>query len=219
MASDRGLMEHALLAALPPLAVAIFEFFLQHAGGWGFVLLLLFYYSIAFVLIWLLEKIHDAVHDRFPPRRPQIGRIDGWWIDLVRGLNGEILGGAIIHFQTSASHFDIRGTIYVLNDLSLGLVGWFSGKGSLTDDKTMGYGYTGVIHDHPDTGGGFITFTPSSPPEKDAVSMKGSFVGNSSIGRNGNGRPAYHFRGERPSKNTKEAARELLLDQLRKHAK
>jgi hypothetical protein len=212
--TGRGLVREALLAALPPVAVYLFETFLRSATNrWYLVVALVVLYVVAFFLIYLIGLAYTALDTRFPPRLPQLGQIEGWWIDIVRGLDEVVLAGAVMYLSYEHGQFVVKGAVYMLEQdrTQLIKVGWFSGKGSFVNELTMGYGFDGELHSRPDSGGGHFSFAPSTHPSDDSCHFRGSFIG---AQRMGNREPAYHFYGRRPLKDSEESAEHMLLKEL-----
>jgi hypothetical protein len=221
---SRELLEHALTSALPPLAVFVFEMFLKRVSSGGLLGALIVLYAVTFIVIFGIGKLAGVIRKYLPIRLPVVGRIDGWWIDVVHGLGGEALGGATIHIRSCGDGFIIRGTIYGLDDerTKLSEVGWFYGKGYATiDSNTVGYCFNGSVHNQLDVGSGHFTFTPPIPPAGDTSQVKGSFIGIKNIGIK-HGKPGHHFIGTRVrggSHQNEEAAQHLLLEHLQKEMK
>jgi hypothetical protein len=216
--SGRELFFHALTAALPPLAVFLLEMHIKDLSSGWLVGVLFVLYIAAFLLIFAVDKLLQTLMAFFPIRLPNIGRIDGWWIDIVRDLGGDPLGGATIHIRSLGEGFKLQGTIYILNDKPTELkeVGWFIGNGYATvSGDTVGYCFDGELHSQKDVGSGHFTFIPPKFPAKDTTRAKGSFIGIKSIAI-GHTRPAHHFEAEKVSGNSEEAAEGVLLTGLLK---
>jgi hypothetical protein len=218
--NNRELLDHALTAALPPLAVFVFELFFPHPAErislkllWALIAL----YVVTFVFVYFMSQLLEVIRSYFPAKLPDIGRIDGWWIDVVRDLGEEILGGGTVHFQTNGNGFTIKGWFYVPNEREgLVEVGWFLGSGFAVSGDTIGYYFKGQLNDQENGGSGHFTFTPAVPPRHNCIVMHGFFMGIKTLSERG---PAHHFTGKRVEGNgTHEAAKLMLQGELRNNA-
>lgn len=167
------------------------------------------------VLIYGMAKVLQALAKRLPIRLPAVGRIDGWWIDMVRNLAGAPIGGATIHIQSQGDEFTLSGKIYVLESPNtLRQAGWFIGQGyAAAVRNTVGYSFYGEVHGQPDVGSGYFVFLPPDHPYKNTSRAKGSFMGLKCIGAEP-GAPAHHFVAEKVNVNNQAAAKNFLLEKL-----
>jgi len=204
LSQKREFLENAVTGALPPIAVVVYELLLkQFAEGRRWILLvsLLGFYLIALGLIFAIDGLLDLVQNAMPISIPSVGAVDGWWVNVVRGLGGQPLGGATIHIQSSGDRFVIRGEIYSLQQEGLSKMGYFDGTGYVMGNDTLAYYYKGFVNDDLDVGSGHFTFEPPVHPEKTSQSYRGSFIGIRKFGNANDSQPAHRTVGHRVPEN------------------